>query len=87
MKSDEEPVAFRRVGIIVFASAAYRVLVPVLGFYTASALFLFGSAMVLNDTKVSALLSACLLTAIMCLAVWLGFSVLLGVPVPGGLLL
>ncbi|MDR2819798.1 MAG: tripartite tricarboxylate transporter permease [Desulfovibrio sp.] len=87
MKSDEEPVAFRRVGVIVFTSAAYIVLVPVLGFYAASALFLFCSAMILNDTKVSALLSACLLTAIMCLAVWLGFSVLLGVPVPGGLLL
>ena len=83
---EEEPVAIRRVAVIVAASAAYVALVPILGVYPASALFLCLSAVVLNDSGRSPYIAACLLTLIMCLAVWLVFSVLLGVPTPEGAL-
>ncbi|MDR1776504.1 MAG: tripartite tricarboxylate transporter permease [Desulfovibrio sp.] len=83
---EEEPVAMRRVAIIVGASAAYAAFIPILGFYPASAFFLCLSAIVLNDTTTSPYLAAALLTLVMCLAVWLVFSMLLGVPTPEGLL-
>ncbi|MDR2696071.1 MAG: tripartite tricarboxylate transporter TctB family protein, partial [Deltaproteobacteria bacterium] len=47
--ADAEPAAYRRVALITAASAAYALLVALLGFYTASTVFLFGSAMALND--------------------------------------
>ncbi|MDR0828372.1 MAG: tripartite tricarboxylate transporter TctB family protein [Desulfovibrio sp.] len=82
---DAEPVAVKRVLIISAASLLYAIFIPILGFYAASALFLFGAAMVLNESKVRRLKAACLLTAIMCLAVWAAFAKLLGVPTPEGL--
>jgi hypothetical protein len=86
--TDAEPAAYRRVAVITAASAAYAFLVVLLGFYTASAAFLFGSAMALNDAgwgwKKSAV-AACVLTAVMCFAVWFGFARLLRVPTPEGL--
>ncbi|MDR3358169.1 MAG: tripartite tricarboxylate transporter permease [Desulfovibrio sp.] len=83
---EEEPVAMRRVAIIVAASAVYAAFIPILGFYPASAFFLCLSAIVLNDTDSSPYVAACLLTLIMCLAVWLVFAMLLGVPTPEGML-
>ena len=86
---DAEPAAYNRVAIITVASIAYVFLIPLLGFYMASVIFLFGSAIVLNDAgwgwKKSAT-AACVLTVIMCFAVWLGFTKLLYVPTPAGLL-
>ena len=86
--TDAEPVAYSRVGVITAAAVAYACLIALLGFYTASTAFLFGSAMALNDAgrgwKKSAV-AACALTAIMCFAVWLGFAKLLRVPTPEGL--
>jgi hypothetical protein len=87
--ASDEPVAVRRVGMIAALSLAYCLLIPVFGFYPASALFLFGAAMILNDAGVGPLkaaLSACILTVVMCLAVWAGFALLLHVPTPEGLL-
>jgi hypothetical protein len=87
--ADAEPAAYGRVAVITAASVAYVILIPLLGFYTASVGFLFASAMVLDDAgwgwKKSAL-AACILTVIMCFAVWLGFTKLLYVPTPEGLL-
>jgi hypothetical protein len=84
---DAEPVAYRRVAIITAASIAYVLLMSLLGFYAASVIFLFGSAMALNDTgwsRQKSVMAACALTVIMCLAVWLGFTKLLYVPTPEG---
>ena len=85
-QNDGEPVAYRRVALIAAVSVAYVVLIPILGFYAASAVFLFGSAMLLNDSQTSAFRAACLLTVIMCTVVWAGFAKLLNVPTPEGLL-
>jgi drug/metabolite transporter (DMT)-like permease len=85
---DKEPVTLRRVGIICATSALYAVLVAYLGFYSASAFFLLGSTMLLHDAdgwKKSAL-AGCILTVVMCIAVWVGFGLLLRVPTPEGLL-
>ena len=87
--ANAEPVAYGRVAIITAFSVTYVFLVPLLGFYTASAVFLFTSAMVLNNagwSRKKSAMAACALTVIMCLAVWLVFARLLRVPTPGGLL-
>ena len=84
---DAEPTAYSRVAVIAAASIAYVLLISLLGFYTASMFFLFGSAMALNDAGWSwqkSAMAACALTVIMCLAVWLGFAKLLLVPTPEG---
>ena len=83
-----EPVSLRRVGIICAISAAYAVLVDILGFYSASAIFLLGSAMLLHDAGgwKKSVLAGCILTVIMCIAVWACFGLLLRVPTPEGLL-
>ncbi len=86
---DQEPVALKRVALISGLSIAYALLMGLLGFYSASILFLFGSAMLLNDMGLGmgrAVFAACTLPLIMCLAVWLGFGMLLRVPTPEGLL-
>jgi putative tricarboxylic transport membrane protein len=83
---DEEPVALRRVAVIAVASAMYIALIPVLGFYPTSALFLFLSAMALNDTETTPWRAACLLTLVMCVSVGIVFSLVLGVPTPEGIL-
>jgi hypothetical protein len=87
--ADAEPTAYGRVAVITAASVTYALLVPLLGFYTASMVFLFASAAVLNDAGQGwkkNVMAACALTVIMCLAVWLGFAALLRVPTPEGLL-
>ncbi|MDR2574187.1 MAG: tripartite tricarboxylate transporter permease [Desulfovibrio sp.] len=82
----DEPVVMRRVAVIIAASAAYAGFIPILGFYPASAFFLCLSAIVLNDSEGSPYFAACLLTLVMCLAVWLVFTMLLGVPTPESML-
>ncbi|MEG6504591.1 tripartite tricarboxylate transporter TctB family protein [Nitratidesulfovibrio sp. 1201_IL3209] len=86
---DDEPVAVGRVGIISAGAIAYVAIIPLLGFYLASALYLFGMSMVLGDasrgTRRKALASAAF-TVVLCLSVWIGFAMLLGVPTPEGML-
>lgn len=87
--TEGEPVTMSRVGLISVLAIAYVLIIPFLGFYAASILFLFGSAMLLNDAGgglLHSLVSACILTAVLCLAVWGGFALLLGVPTPEGML-
>jgi hypothetical protein len=86
---NDEAVAVGRVAMIAALSLAYILIVPVFGFYAASVIFLFGSAVALNDTGSSlrkSALSACVLTTVMCVAVWAVFSLLLHVPTPEGIL-
>lgn len=88
-KSDGEPVAWKRVGMISALSIGYVLVISLLGFYSASILFLFGTAVLLNDTgrgPLKAAVAACILTVVMCAAVWAGFGLLLHVPTPEGLL-
>ncbi|MDR3175456.1 MAG: tripartite tricarboxylate transporter TctB family protein [Desulfovibrio sp.] len=84
----EETVARKRVAMISAFSLSYVLIIPLLGFYTTSVLFLFGSSIALNDAAYSrrkAALSACVLTLVMCFCVWAGFSLLLHVPTPEGI--
>lgn len=87
--ADAEPVNVRRVVTISVGSVVYVLAIPLLGFYPASALFLFAMAMVLgdstSDTARLAMLSA-MFTAILCVAVWLGFALMLNVPTPQSIL-
>ena len=86
---DGEPVTMSRVFLISIFAIAYVAIIPVLGFYAGSVIFLFGASMLLNDAgygKGKAIMASCLLTVIMCLCVWGGFALLLGVPTPQGLL-
>ncbi len=86
---DDEPVAVNRVVMISAGAIAYVAIIPVLGFYLASALYLFGMSMVLSDaggtTRKKAVASAAF-TVVLCLFVWIGFAMLLGVPTPEGML-
>jgi hypothetical protein len=88
-KTDDEPVNVQRVVIISIGSILYVLLIPLLGFYPASILFLFGSAMILGDanpnTTRKAAISAAF-AAVICLAVWLGFALMLSVPTPQSVL-
>lgn len=86
---DDEPVAVSRVVMISAGAIAYVAIIPVLGFYLASVLYLFGMSMVLSDagggTRKKAVASAAF-TVVLCLFVWIGFALLLGVPTPEGML-
>ena len=85
---DDEPVAFSRVGLISAGSMAYVLVIPFLGFYPATIVFLFGMGMLLNDagvsTRKSAVMSATLMIVVT-FAVWAGFAWLLSVPTPGSI--
>lgn len=85
---DTEVVVMSRVGIISAISFAYILLVPVLGFFAASIIFLFFSAIVFRDkhkTMVESMLLALGFTIIFCVFVWLSFVYLLNVPTPEGM--
>jgi hypothetical protein len=84
---DKEVATYSRVGIITALSVGYALLISGLGFYPASVIFLSLSAIILNDSGEPPYKAACMLTIIMCFAVWLVFAVLLGVPTPEGMLL
>jgi len=81
----EEPVAVKRVASIALGSIVYVGIIPLLGFYPASVLFLFGMAMILSDSNVTTAkraLASAIFTVVLCVAVWFGFAFLLGVPTP-----
>lgn len=84
-----EPVAAGRVTGISVASIGYVLLIPVLGFYSASTLFLFTMAVALSNADGSTCrkaLAAAVFTVVLCASVWAGFALLLSVPAPEGLL-
>lgn len=85
MGREEEPVSMGRVALISLGSVAYVAVIPAIGFYLASAVFLFAMAWVLRDISVEkrkTVLAAVLFTAVLCLSVWGTFSLLLNVPTP-----
>lgn len=86
---DDEPVAVGRVVMISVGAIVYVLCIPLLGFYPASAAYLFLMAMILGDTshgtRRKAVASA-VFAVVLCLSVWIGFAKLLGVPTPEGML-
>ena len=88
-EEDDEPVSWPRVALISAGSIAYVAVIPLLGFYPASILFLFIMAWLLRERSASArktLIAAALFTAVLCFAVWGGFTWLLNVPTPESIL-
>jgi putative tricarboxylic transport membrane protein len=78
-----------RVALISVASIAYMALMQPLGFYPASALFLFGTALCLHrgdGGRARDALVSLFFAALFCVLVWGAFSLLLRVPTPAGLL-
>lgn len=84
-----EPMVMSRILLISAAGIINVVLIPLLGFYPASALFLFAMAMALRDTSASAkktVLLGLVFALGLCLLVWVGFTILLNVPTPTSIL-
>lgn len=89
-EADDEPVSWLRVGFISAGSIAYVAVIPLAGFYPASAVFLFVMAWLLRDRSHATLkvvLAASLFTIVLCFAVWGGFTILLDVPTPESIFL
>lgn len=81
----KEPVAVKRVATIALGAMVYVGMIPLLGFYPASVLFLFCMAMILSDSSVTTAkkaMASAIFTVVLCVAVWFGFAFLLGVPTP-----
>lgn len=88
--ADEEPVAWKGVVQITIAALIYAVLINVLGFYSATCLYIVPITLILSSREKSSLparlLKAVLFALIFCLLIWLCFTKLLSVPTPVGLL-
>lgn len=80
-----DPASFNRIAVISAASVVYVLLMPYLGFYPMSVIFLFGMTLLLRDSGVTwrhTLLNAFLVTVIITGAVYVTFTWLLNVPTP-----
>ena len=86
--TNEEPVAWKRVGIITVLALAYVSVITVLGFYTSTSIFIFIATMLLGDRSGGwlplALKAACFGIAFSAI-IWGSFTMLLDVPTPEGL--
>lgn len=90
VSKDGEAVAWGKIGIICAMSLAYAVLIPVLGFLTATLLFSVISALILGDRSRGLphlARTAALFGIGFSLLVWAGFTLLLNVPTPEGMFL
>ena len=90
-RGDDEPVAWKGVVQITIAALVYAVLINVLGFYSATCIYIIPITLILSgrDSKrplPARLLMAVLFAVIFCLLIWLCFTNLLNVPTPVGLL-
>ncbi len=86
---DIEVVAMGKVFVISVMSIAYVLLIPILGFFISTLVFLFLSSIVFRERDVpmrKSLIISATFTAILTLCVWFGFQFLLGVPTPEGFL-
>lgn len=80
-----ETASVKRIVIIVAGSIMYAVLIPLLGFYPISALFLFAMTMCLQDEGVSmkrTAINGAILSVVLCIAIYISFTILLNVPTP-----
>ena len=85
-----EAVAWCKIGIICATSLCYAVLIPVFGFLVTTMGFIAGSTLILGDHSrgLPRLARTAIAFAIgFGLLVWAGFTLLLNVPVPGGMFL
>ena len=85
---EREAVAWPRVGVICLVSAAYALLIPVLGFFAATASYIFCATLLLGGHGQGAgrlVRTAALFALGFSLIVWAGFTMLLNVPTPTGL--
>lgn len=88
-ESGDEAVSLPRVAIIALGSIGYVAIIPLLGFYPASLVFLVLMGLLLRDKSAGmkkALLTTALFTLVLCFCVWGGFSWLLNVPTPESVL-
>lgn len=86
---EAEPLDAKRVVTIALGSIVYVLTIPVVGFYLTTVLFLFAMSFILSDGNKKSLkkvVASALFTAVLCISVWLGFSLLLSVPTPTGML-
>lgn len=82
---DFETASMRRIVLIVIGSIVYAALTPIMGFYLVSALFLFGMTVLLQDDGVSmkrTVINGVILSVVMCVTIYLSFTILLNVPTP-----
>jgi len=87
--ADNEPVAWKKVGIIALFSLIYALLIVPLGFFSSTFLFIVCASLILGDkargmghlVKVSLLYSL-----VFCAILWVSFVKLLNVATPTGLL-
>lgn len=84
-----ETASIKRIAIIVAGSVVYAALTPLLGFYLVSAIFLFGMTVCLQDSGLSmkrTLINGAILSCVMCVTIYLSFTILLNVPTPPSIL-
>ena len=85
----DEPVVWSRVGVISVMAMAYLIVLTYIGFFVATAAFLFTSYMLLGDRSRGPVRLCALgagFSVVVTGLVWLGVVALLNVPVPEGLL-
>lgn len=84
-----ETASVKRIAIIVAGSVVYAALTPLLGFYLVSAIFLLGMTVCLQDSGLSmkrTLINGAILSCVMCVTIYLSFTILLNVPTPPSIL-
>jgi len=87
--AEEEPVVAWRVALITVSSMAYVLLIPPLGFYASSLLFMFGMGWVMagRGQGLRGPAKAMGFALLLCVLVYLVFTRALQVPTPEGLFL
>lgn len=88
--TDPEPTNLSRVITIAASSVLYVPLIIFLGFYPATAVFLFATATILADSGGNwrrRIMTSALFSGVMCVSIWLVFAKLLTVPTPAGIFL
>ena len=88
--TDPEPASPSRVITIATSSVLYVPLIIFLGFYPATAVFLFATATILADSGGNwrrRIMTSALFSGVMCVSIWLVFAKLFTVPTPAGIFL
>lgn len=86
--TESEPTNPLRIIIVSISSILYVLFITILGFYPATAAFLFATAMILADADGGwrrRIMASALFSGVMCCFIWLVFARLLSVPTPAGI--